>query len=242
MAPRRSDRWVLVPGTLCTPEVFAPMLEQLGVPPDRCQFIDASAPHVHDYDAPLCAAVRGGDIVCGFSLGAMILAHNLGALTQAKAVILLACNPFPDAAGNRINREATRDRILAGDEAGWVEDHWAAMSTKTSTALKTQVASMATRMADHIAAQTQLAISRPGATEQLMASQLPLVFVTGGQDRLTPPDRLPNIAQACPNASFNVLDGLGHFALLEAPDRVALAISEGLDAVSPPNTSTKVTP
>lgn len=218
------------------------MLEQLGVALDRCQFIDASAPHVQDYDAPLRAAVRGDEIVCGFSLGAMIVAHNLGALTHAKAVVFLACNPFPDAAGNRANRETTRDRILAGDAAGWLDEHWAAMSTATRETIKTQVASMATRMTDHITAQTQLALSRPGAAEHLVAAQLPLVFVTGGQDRLTPPDPLRPIAQACPNASFNVLNGLGHFALLEAPDRVALAIREGLDAVSAPNTSTKVTP
>ena len=209
------------------------MLKNLGVPPGHQQVVEVSAPRVEDYDAPLRGAITGGEIVCGFSLGAMILAHNLEALTKAKAVVLLALNPFPDAAGRRASREATRDRVLAGDAAGWVKQHWDAMSSDTGDTVQAQVISMAEDMSGHIAAQTELALARPGAVEQLKATATPLVFVTGAQDNLTPPDPIRPIAETCRRGGLYVLDGLGHFALLEAPDRVALAVADGLNAVSP---------
>jgi len=232
MTLQSSDHWVLVPGTLCTPEVFAPVLKHLGVPPERQQVIEVSSPRVEDYDAPLRSAIKGGEVVCGFSLGAMILAHNLGALEKAKAVVLLALNPFPDAPGRRAGREATRDRVLAGDASGWIKEHWAAMSRDTGETVKAQVINMAEDMTGNIAAQTELALSRPGAADQLKATVTPLVFVTGAQDTLTPPDPIRPIAESCGHGRLYVLDGLGHFALLEAPDRVALAIAEGLNAVA----------
>ncbi len=221
-----------MPGTLCTPDVFAPILRQLDVPPDRQRFIEVSAPRVEDYDAPLRAAIKGGEIVCGFSLGAMILAHNLGALAKAKAVVLLALNPFPDAEGRRASREAVRDRVLSGDASGWVEENWNAMSCDKGDTVKAQVISMAEDMSGNITAQTELALSRPGAVEQLKSTTLPLVFMTGAQDKLTPPDPIRPIAETCRQGGLYVLDGLGHFALLEAPHRVAKAIADGLNAVS----------
>ncbi|WP_299610352.1 alpha/beta hydrolase [uncultured Tateyamaria sp.] len=231
MTSQASDEWVLLPGTLCTPEVFAPLLDHLGVAEEKRHFIEVNAPHLQDYGAPLRAAATGGQIVCGFSLGAMILAHKLNALDRAKAVVLLACNPFPDPKGNRSNREAFRDRILAGEARDWVEENWALMSNDPSETLRSVVADMAENTSQFIAAQTELAISRPGAAEQLMATKLPLIFATGDRDQLTPPDPLRPIVPACQNATFDVLEGLGHFALLEAPDHVALAISRRLEAV-----------
>ncbi len=224
-------KWVLVPGTLCTPDVFGPLLDELGVAPKNRQFIEADAPKVADYQTPLRSAVTGENIVCGFSLGALIVAHNLGALEQAKAVVLLASNPFPDGDGNRANREAVRDRVLAGGARDWVLENWTAMSTDNGEDLKKFVASMAEDTVGLITAQTELAASRPGAEHALLQTDLPLVFVTGSKDKLTPPEAIRSIAESAKSATLKVVDGLGHFALLEAPDRVADAVLQGLAEV-----------
>ena len=226
-----AGKWVLVPGTLCTARVFDPLLEELGVTHGDRHVITADAPDVRDYDARLRETVTGGEIVCGFSLGALILAHNLGALKAARAVVLLASNPFPDPPGNRVNREAVRDRVLAGDARGWVIENWAAMSASKSDDLRELVAAMAEETVPLIPAQTELAASRPGAEDQLTGTDLPLVFVTGSEDRLTPAGPIRMIARNARSAHLSVLDGLGHFALIEAPDRVAAAIREGLSAM-----------
>lgn len=225
-------RWVLVPGTLCTPAVFAGLLDSLGIKGEDCHFITVDEPAVQDYNARLGNAVSDGDIVCGFSLGAIILAHNLDALAKARAVVLLALNPEADTARNRVHREIVRDRILAGDASGWVNDHHHDMFKHGNERLHGLVASMAVETSHLISIQTELAATRPCAVDTLTASRLPLVFVTGSDDRLTPPARIRDIAERARYAAFRAPEALGHYALLEAPGRVAEAILHGLDHVT----------
>lgn len=226
-----TGKWVLVPGTLCTGRVFDPLLDELGVSRVDRHVITPDAPDVRDYDARLRKAVTGGEIVCGFSLGALILAHNLGALRHARAIVLLASNPFPDLPENRANREAVRDRVLAGSARDWVIENWAAMSASDSKDLRDFVASMAEETVELIPAQTELAASRPGAQDDLTNTDLPLVFVTGSDDRLTPPKLISTIVENATDAQLYLIEGLGHFALIEAPDQVARAIRNGLKEI-----------
>ncbi len=225
--------WVLVPGTLCTQEVFTPMLDHLGVARERRRHLVADAPTAGAYDAPLRTAAKGGEIVCGFSLGALVLAHNLDALKGALALVLLAANPFRDREGNRANREAERERILACGPSAWIFDQWTSLSTDRGDALRAVVAAMAEETVHLIDAQTELAASRPGAEKALVRTPLPLVFVTGSEDRVTPPELVRSLARKARSATLKVIDGLGHFALLEAPERVADAVSQGLSEVLP---------
>ncbi len=231
MTDMTSTRWVLLPGTLCSPGVFAPMLDALGVAKDNRVFLPVDRDDVRAFDAPLRAAVTGGEIVCGFSLGALVLAHNLDALAKARALVLLASNPFPDAPGNRANREAVRDRVRAGDARGWVEENWSAMSVDRGAALRALTVQMAEETAPLIDAQTELAASRPGAAHDLRRTTLPVVYVTGSQDLMTPAARLGPIVAAARNATLLEPEGLGHFALLEDPRTMAQAIRRGLETV-----------
>lgn len=232
VTPFAQNRWVLIPGTLCTPEVFAPMLSHLEVPATRRTFIQPDAPRVADYAARLRHCVNEGDIVCGFSLGALIAMHNLDVLQQAKALVLLAANPHPDPPANYAGRVAARDRILAGHVADWISEGWDRMSSSRDPDLRARVIAMADATAQLISVQTELAASRPSAVEALRDADLPLLFVTGAEDRLTPPDALREPANAAQNAELRVLNGLGHFALLENPAGVAQAISDGLATLS----------
>lgn len=231
----KRKKWVLVPGTLCTPEVFEPLLDELAVAHADRHFITPDAPHVGDYQDRFRAVKCDGAIVCGFSLGALIVAHNLGALSKASAVVLLASNPFPNPRGNRANREAVRDRILSGNAREWVVENWTSMSTDHGEEIRELVASMADRSTDLITAQTELAASRPGAELDLLETDLPLVFVTGAEDKLTPPEPIVSLAKKAKSAVLQNLNGLGHFALLEAPDRVASALMKGIEEVATSN-------
>ena len=226
-----AGKWVLVPGTLCTGQVFAPLLDALGVAHSDRRFITPDAPDVRDYHARLRDEVTGGEVVCGFSLGALILAHNLGALKAARIVVLLASNPFPDPPENRANRERVRDRVLAGGARDWVVENWEAMSTSRHADLQGFVAAMAEETTHLIPAQTELAASRPGAQEELARTDLPLVFVTGAEDRMTPASRVQPIVENARLGHLSIVEGLGHFALIEDPNRVARAIRDGFGAV-----------
>lgn len=225
-------KWVLLPGTLCTPAVFDPVLSALGVPDENRHPIDMDAPDVEKYAPRLRAAVTGGKMVCAFSLGSMVAAHNLNALSAARAIVLLACNPLPDLPGNRANREAIRARVLQDGPRGWVEENWPAMSTSRGAEPRETVIRMAEETRALIPAQTELAASRPGAAMPLGETDLPLIFITGEADRLTPVEHIRPIVDSAPNAHLYILNGLGHFALLEDPGPVARAIREGLAATA----------
>lgn len=228
-----AERWVLLPGTLCTDRVFDPLLDNLGIRQGNRHYVSVDAPDVRDFGPRLKAVVTGGEIVCGFSLGALVLAHNLGVLGAARALVLLASSPFADLPGNRANREAVRDRVLGGDARGWISENWTAMSAIHDTALRDFVVSMAESTTDSIEAQTELAASRPSSEKLLTDTELPLVFVTGSEDRLTPADPIRGIVAGAKLAHLSVVDGLGHFALIEAPERVAAEVRIGLEAVAP---------
>ena len=230
VARRGNEKWVLVPGTLCTSRVFEPLLNAIGVPEDSRHFVSVDAPDVRAYDGRLRNAVTGGEIVCGFSLGALILSHNLDALRSARAIVLLACNPFPDAPDNRAKREAVRDRVIAGEARSWIEENWSVMSSSNDDSLKQTVASMAEEMSHLVAEQTELAMSRPGAEAELKLWNLPLIFVTGSEDKLTPADQLSGIVASAKQAHLRVVEGLGHFGLIEAPELTNQAIQDGLSA------------
>ncbi|MEO0386384.1 MAG: alpha/beta hydrolase [Pseudomonadota bacterium] len=221
--------WVLLPGTLCTGAVFDPLMDSLGVPPSRRRVVLADAPHVADYAPRLRAAVAPGDIVCGFSLGALVAAHNLAALSRAKALVLLAANPNPDRPGGRAAREALRDRIRSGGAQDWVRERWAEMSTGGPDQMA-RVVQMAVETTALIDAQTELGASRPGAVADLRASPLPQIYITGAEDRMTPASRLEGLIAGRDRAWFALLPGRGHFALLEDPTAVADAIRRGLAA------------
>lgn len=224
-------RWILVPGTLCTPAVFDPLLDHLGVAPDQRTAVTVDKPSVGEYAATLDGLVRPGDIVCGFSLGSIVVAQNLEAVKQARAVVLLALNPLADPIAKTPTRHALRDRILTGGAESWVRENWPAMSTDTGSDVARKVVKMAEDTLPLIESQTALAISRPDARRDLIDTTLPLVFVTGAQDRMTPPDPVVAVAGLAKRATVRVPDGLGHFALLEAPNVVAQAIRDGLEQV-----------
>ena len=232
MSSGMSRKWILVPGTLCSGQVFAPLLDELGVEQNACRIIVPDAPDVRDYTDRLREAVTGGEIVCGFSLGALILAHNLAALKHAHSDVLLASNPCADPPENRANRETLRDRLLAGGARDWVTENWATMSTSKREDLRNFVASMAEETVELVAAQTELAASRPGALDDLAETELPLIFVTGAEDQLTPPNLLSTVVDSAKHAQLHVIADLGHFALIEAPGQVAKAIGRSLKDIA----------
>jgi pimeloyl-ACP methyl ester carboxylesterase len=90
---------------------------------------------------------------------------------------------------------------------------------------------MAEETLELIPAQTELAASRPGTQDDLENTDLPLIFVTGSEDQLTPSKLLSTIVENAKDAQLHLIEGLGHFALIEAPDLVARTIRNGLKEI-----------
>lgn len=228
-----ANRWIILPGTLCTRAVFDPFLDRMNVPMRDRILIPVDRATVEDYQTIFAETIHPSDIVCGFSLGAHVVAHNVHAIAKAgaQAAVLLSVNPLPDPPDFAPGRKAMRDQVLAGRARDIIQNGWNSMSVDRGEKLVDTVSDMAVASADLINAQTNLALTRPGAVDVLADTELPMVFVTGSEDLKTPPDQAKKVAYAAKNGFFKGLDGLGHFALMEDPRRMASTVNDGLSHV-----------
>ena len=90
-----SKQWFLLPGTLCTDEVFLPFLNALGVSQSQRTVIPIRYQSVDEYERHLTQDVPSGSVVCGFSLGASVAAHLANRL-DVDLMLLFGVNPHAD--------------------------------------------------------------------------------------------------------------------------------------------------
>ncbi|MCM3876037.1 MAG: alpha/beta hydrolase [Thermoanaerobaculia bacterium] len=69
-------------------------------------------------------------------------------------------------------------------------------------------------------------LAAPPLGERLKGTSMPLLLVTGTRDPLAPAEELRAIQDARPDAALLVMPGIGHYALLEDPPRLARALRD----------------
>jgi pimeloyl-ACP methyl ester carboxylesterase len=82
-----------------------------------------------------------------------------------------------------------------------------------------------------------LRVGRANAWRAARALRPPTLVLWGSRDKLVDPGLAPRLAAAVPDSRLLVLDGVGHVAMLEAPEQTARAVLgmvEELDAGRPP--------
>lgn len=214
--------WLLLPGTLCTSAVFDGFLDVLGVDTERRQHVQLDQPSVEDYRATF-ENLRDDTIVCGFSLGAIVAAHCADRMT-AQHLVLFGVNPFADDPAKAQSRRDLEADVTAHGGAAALQARTPEVYGQTPNKTRDQIYAMAAATADHITAQTDLALSRPGALPALANALIPVLSLTGSHDTSTPPAQGLAAAQSALHGQFYSLDGLGHFALLEDPSACAAAV------------------
>ncbi|MEN8841471.1 MAG: alpha/beta hydrolase [Octadecabacter sp.] len=215
--------WVLLGGTLCTDLLFESLLDTIGVPTSRCRYVPLHLPTIEDYGS-VFRDLPHDTVVCGFSLGAIVAAHYADRMSVHQ-LILFGVNPFADDPANATNRHdlAKQVNTLGGAEALRARAPEVFGSTPDQT--RAMIYKMADTAEDMISAQTRMALTRPGAVPALARAKMPVLAITGSNDKSTPPNYGRAAAQAAPRGQFVALEGLGHFALLEDPQACATAVS-----------------
>ncbi|HEY3676601.1 MAG TPA: alpha/beta hydrolase [Candidatus Tumulicola sp.] len=71
------------------------------------------------------------------------------------------------------------------------------------------------------------------AGARLQELSVPLLAVTGDRDAMTPPKYALSLADRVPSGTARIIDGAGHFAMIERPDDVASAIAAFAAALPP---------
>ena len=226
----RGRDWLLLPGTLCTAEVFAGLLDALGIPPGRRRPLPLIHPRVADYGSALDAQA-GGAVLCGFSLGAIVAAHHLDRISPART-ILFGVNPHPDDPAKAEGRRALEQDVLATGGAAAMLPRLPPLGGPDPDKARATILAMAEQTAAQITAHTELALSRPGALPALSRSRAPVLVLTGTEDQMTPVALGRTAAEAAPSGRFVGLPSLGHYALLEDPVACATALLD-LEAAAP---------
>ena len=216
-------RWLLVPGTLCTGAVFDGLLEALGVERDRRVVLPLERPDVEDYAHVLRSAAGPDVVICGFSLGAIVLAHHADRL-EASQMLLFGLNPHADDPAKAEGRRSLAEDVAARGGAAALADRLAPLHGPDPAGARSLILRMAEEAGGHLAAQTQLAIGRPGAMRALRSARAPVAILTGTLDEQTPLALAREAAGALPDGRAIALPGLGHFALAEDPDACARAV------------------
>ena len=225
----RNCDWVLLPGTLCTGEVFGAVLDALGIPAGRRNPVSLRHPAIEAYGQVLTGHAEGA-VVCGFSLGAIVAAHHADRL-PAHRIILFGLTPFPDDPEKAAGRhELARDVMAMGGAPALMPRLPPVLGPRPDQA-RAAILAMADAAAPDIEAQTELALTRPGAMEALSQAQAPVLVLTGSEDRVTPAAQGQAAADAAPAGRFRRLPRLGHYALVEDPSACAQAIFEMEDTV-----------
>jgi pimeloyl-ACP methyl ester carboxylesterase len=226
---------VLVPGLYGTPRLYADQLPALWrsgpvtvADHTRHDDIDAIAAHVLSTAPPRFA-------LAGLSMGGYVaLAIHRAAPERIDRLALLDTQATADDDEQRamrrrnqgLEREGRADEVLDGSWPILVHP-----DRQGDHALKEVVRGMRAATGDDAAVrQLQAIMDRPDARPQLPGIAVPTLVLVGDGDRLTPPERARELADAIPDARLAVVPGAGHLSALERPEAVTRELVAWLGA------------
>jgi pimeloyl-ACP methyl ester carboxylesterase len=220
----RTRDWILLPGTLCTEEVFTGFLDRIGIPTKQRKPVRLRFPAVEDY-AEILVATANGAVLCGFSLGAIVAAHLADRISTSRT-LLFGLNPFPDDPAKATGRLALQRDVLDNGGASALSSRLPRLGGPDPDRARATILAMADMASSDIEAQTALALTRPGALDAFSRTRSPVQVMTGSQDDMAPALQGRTAAEAAPFGRFKEIPGLSHYALLEDPAACAEAFLE----------------
>lgn len=224
---------VLIPGLVCTAELFAPQIPMLWPHGP----VTVASTLEGDSIAAIAAAVLR-DAPPRFALGGLSMGGYvaLEIMRQAPERVLKLALLDTAARPDTPEQSSQRHALIARAQAGELEpvlrqiapnllhpDHRA-----NQELIEVQVRMGLAVGADGFARQQTAIIGRIDSRPHLAAIKVPTLVLVGDRDALTPPDRSEEMAAAIPDARLVVIPECGHASTLEQPEAVNAALVEWL--------------
>jgi pimeloyl-ACP methyl ester carboxylesterase len=224
---------LLIPGLLCTAEIFAPQIAAL-----------------EPYGPVTVADTLEGETIP--EIAANILAHAsprfaLAGISMGGYI----CFEIMRQAPKRVIKLALLDTTARPDTPEQTAQRRALIALSRKVRLKTILGQMFTTLVhpahrrnshlrdiqtrmglavgiDGMARQQAAIIARPDSRPDLPNIAVPTLVLVGDKDPLTPPDRAEEMAAAIPEARLVIVPDCGHISTLEQPEAVNRALIEWL--------------
>jgi pimeloyl-ACP methyl ester carboxylesterase len=178
----------------------------------------------------LLVATRRPDLVATLTL--ISPAMPVYRVPQAfdRAVPLLLVPGIASMAERRLAGVAAEDHVRAliamcfGDPHGVPRERWEQALEEARERGEQPWANRALTRSMRGLMTSYLKVGRAGAWRLARAVSCPSLVVWGDRDRLVDPRLAPRLAAAMPDARLLVLEGIGHVAMIEAPEPTARAV------------------
>ncbi len=224
---------VLVPGLLCTAEVFAPQIPALWPHGPIVIAGTLEGDTLPEMAERILAIAPPRFALAGISMGGYLSLELVRRAPERVAKLaLLDTSARKDTDKQTRDRRAFVERARSGDFETLVGDALTAIlhpAHRTVAKLREINLRMALTIGVHgMARQQEAIIRRVDSLPFLPAISVPTLVLVGDSDALTPPSRAREMVAAIPNAQLVVVPQCGHVSTLEQPELVNHALSAWL--------------
>ena len=223
----KSTSIVLVPGLLCTGELYR---HQIDVPDLDCQIANTMQDAtITEMAERLIAAAPRRFFLCGLSMGGYVALEVMRIAPDRVAGLALmatsarADTPEQTAARRRLVGVAEKAGIAAVAEI--LAGRLFAPDAHRGAELKALSVAMAETVGvEAFLRQQEAIIGRRDQTDLLPGIAVPTEILAGMVDQIIDPERSQEMAAAIPAANLAMIQGVGHMVSLEAPDLATAAL------------------
>lgn len=220
---------VLVPGLLCTAEVFAPQITALWPYGPVTIAATLAGESIPELAAAALASAPPRFALVGISMGSQI---GLEIMRQAPERVvrlaLLGTSARLDTPEQSAQRRAMIDLVKGGRLFHLAEQLTSLIlhpAHRDDVMLRGIILRMCRTVgADGFVRQQEAIIARPDPRPGLAAISVPTVVLVGDKDALTPPESAAELAAAIPGARLVIIPDCGHGSTLEQPAAVNEAL------------------
>ncbi len=221
---------LLIPGTLCTPEVFDCQIKAVKTYAPQ---VDVVSFDLEDSISEMAeTAMQGiagtsGTAIVGFSMGGMVAMEIARRAPERVArLALVNSNSHADLSERSMARskhlkQAREQGMVSVIRQYYLDQYLAKPNLETHELI--------TRMAkelgvDCFASQVEALATRQDSSSTLASVDCPTLIIGSSNDKLCPPDEQIRMHKLVNDSSLELIPDCGHFSLLEKPELVNRAI------------------
>ena len=222
---------VLVPGMLCTPEIFASQITALWPYGPVTVASTLEGETIAEMAAAILAAAPPRFALAGISMGGFI---EFDIMRQAPERVIKLALLSTEARPDTPEQTAQRRTLLAQVDSGNFETLLALAlpaivhpARQSDSALREANVRMGLAVGiERWTRQVEAVMARIDYRPCLSAISVPTLILVGDSDTFTPPNRAEEMVAAIPGAQLVVVPQCGHASTIEQPDAVNRALIE----------------